>query len=297
MENDFVLDEHLLEKINKFTRKNVTADDVYTFPVVLCDNEIDRDFERFSISALEELSQLFVGKTGIFDHNLKGQNQTARIFDCEVKSDISRIVSSGEPYTCLVAKAYMIRTKKSEDLIAEIEGGIKKEVSVGCSVKSRKCSICKAEQNENPCVHIKGRYYNGNLCSIVLDEANDAYEWSFVAVPAQKNAGVTKTFSEEQSENEVIKGLEDRLSRESEITSKACDLLKREIMALSFICRPIMAVETVKMLTEKMTFQQLEKLYSDLKEQCCQSNNNGNFQLATKVKNTDTCDNKNFKLN
>ena len=43
MENEFTLTEELLEKLNRFTRKPLTADEVYAFPVVLCDNEIDRD--------------------------------------------------------------------------------------------------------------------------------------------------------------------------------------------------------------------------------------------------------------
>ena len=42
----------------------------------------------------------------------------------------------------------MIRTAKSADLIAEIDGGIKKEVSVSCSVKSHICSICGADMKK-----------------------------------------------------------------------------------------------------------------------------------------------------
>ena len=37
-----------LEQINKYTRRELKEDEVYVFPVVLCDNEIDRDGERFS---------------------------------------------------------------------------------------------------------------------------------------------------------------------------------------------------------------------------------------------------------
>ena len=62
---------HDLECINQYTRRPFTEQEVYTFSVVLCDNEIDRDFERFSVEALHTLSQLFLGKTGIFDHNMK----------------------------------------------------------------------------------------------------------------------------------------------------------------------------------------------------------------------------------
>ena len=177
-----------LGKISKFARRELSADEIYVFPVVLCDNEIDRDGERFSISALKKLSELFIGKTGIFDHNPKSLNQTARIFDTEVVSDSSKKTAAGEAYTYLRAEAYMVRTDKNADLIREIDAGIKKEVSVGCTVGKRLCSVC----GKDVCLHKKGRVYNGKMCHTVLEDPTDAYEWSFVAVPAQKNAGVVK---------------------------------------------------------------------------------------------------------
>ena len=42
------------------------------------------------------------------------------------------------------------------------------------------------------CAHKKGEMYGGKLCCTELVEAQDAYEWSFVAVPAQPRAGVLK---------------------------------------------------------------------------------------------------------
>ena len=59
------MEKEILEKINKFTRRAFTADELYVFSVILCDNEVDRDSERFSDNALETLRNLFVGKTGI----------------------------------------------------------------------------------------------------------------------------------------------------------------------------------------------------------------------------------------
>ena len=70
----------ILDKINKFTRREFAADELFAFNVILCDNDIDRDCERFSDNALEQLKALFVGKTGIFDHDASTSNQTARLF-------------------------------------------------------------------------------------------------------------------------------------------------------------------------------------------------------------------------
>ena len=42
-----------LELIGRYTRRPLGAEEVYTFSVRLCDNEIDRDFERFPAQTLE----------------------------------------------------------------------------------------------------------------------------------------------------------------------------------------------------------------------------------------------------
>ena len=121
------MDNEILDKINKFTRRPLSADEVYVFSVVLCDNDIDRDCERFSDEALGELKEKFVGRTGIFDHQPSTANQTARIFETEVEELPDRVTKTGEPYKRLKAGAYMVRTDENRDLIAEIDGGIKRK--------------------------------------------------------------------------------------------------------------------------------------------------------------------------
>ena len=85
-----------LEKINRYTRRAFQEEELYTFSVVLCDNEVDRDMERFTIPALERLGELFLGKTGIFDHAPQAQNQAARIYDCRVECLPERVTCAGE---------------------------------------------------------------------------------------------------------------------------------------------------------------------------------------------------------
>ncbi len=63
----------------------------------LCDNEVDRDFERFDRAALEKLSELFVGRTGIFDHSWSAGGQTARIYRAEVIEEETR-TTAGDKY-------------------------------------------------------------------------------------------------------------------------------------------------------------------------------------------------------
>ena len=188
--------EEELAAIRAFTKGEVRAEDLYTFAVRLCDNEVDRDGERFDRATLTELAELFVGKCGIFDHEWTAQGQTARLYRTEVV-DGEGVTETGEPYCYLKGYAYMLRSEKNAALIAEIEGGIKKEVSVGCSVAHSVCSICGAEAGS--CGHEKGKTYGGKLCCTELKGAVDAYEWSFVAVPAQVRAGVMKRCGGEES--------------------------------------------------------------------------------------------------
>lgn len=190
----------LLEMLNKFTRREMSDEEVYIFGVTLCDNEIDRDNERFSRKALEQMAEKFIGVTGIFDHDPKGGNQTARLFHAEVAEE-DRDCTAGEKYACLKGYAYMVRTASNADLISEIEGGIKKEVSVSCAAERHVCSVCGADRREKPCRHVKGRRYDGVRCYVTLEDISDAYEWSFVAVPAQVCAGVTKKFGENSAED------------------------------------------------------------------------------------------------
>ena len=40
-----------LDLINTYSRRSLSKDEVYIFSVVLCDNEVDREFEKFSKEA------------------------------------------------------------------------------------------------------------------------------------------------------------------------------------------------------------------------------------------------------
>lgn len=205
-----------LELINKLTRRTFSEDEIYAFTVVLCDNDIDRDFERFSDKSLENLAELYIGKTGVLDHNAMSTNQTARIFSCKVENVNGKKNKLKNDYKRLVARAYMPKSEKNKNIILEIDSGIKKEVSIGCAVENKICSICGKNINEEKCAHKKGKKYkvenSFKVCHIVLDNPTDAYEWSFVAVPAQTEAGVIKAFEispkgGEENMDEIIKSL------------------------------------------------------------------------------------------
>ena len=171
-----------LEAINAQAKAQLTAEQVYVFSLRLCDDQPDRDHERFDTAALPGLAKLFIGKTGIVDHRWSADNQIARIFETQVVKE--------EGVSIFKAWAYIRRGNSNDEIIADIEAGIKKEVSVGCAMGRCVCSVCGSEYGT--CGHRKGEYYDGQLCCGILGEPMDAYEFSFVAVPAQPAAGVLK---------------------------------------------------------------------------------------------------------
>lgn len=271
--------EDVMEKISAYSLRPLSPEEVYVFSVILCDNDIDRDYERFDRAGLEKLAQLFLGKTGIFDHNPKSQNQTARIFDCRVMEDPSRVCSDGTAYHYLKASAYIVRSQQNEPLILDIDAGIKKEVSIGCSVEKSICSICGTDAKKSPCAHRKGKTYDGKLCYHILAGPTDAYEWSFVAVPAQRRAGVTKGYRQEAGNclEHLLKSLSfgrevtlspeqsgalgdylDQLKAGAKLGRQYLEDLKKRVRSLALVCEEAGEAAAFSSLVEKMDLEELK---------------------------------------
>lgn len=269
-----------LEKINSFTRREFDADSLYIFSIELCNNDIDRDYEKFSVEALYQLKDKFVGKTGISDHSMKASDQRARIFDTWVEKSDSKKTADGDDFYRLMAKAYMVKNEENMPFITDIDAGIKKEVSVSCSLAKSVCSICGMDKRNGHCGHIGGREYDGKTAYSVLSDVRDAYEFSFVAVPAQREAGVTKAFDiEGENENmtDIMKTLKDcdgsvtltksqvntvlchmdKLSEEAELGREYKKSLTQEVIALCAKAMPDMDLQTFSGVAQVMTTKEL----------------------------------------
>lgn len=210
-----------LELINSFTRKDYTADELYVFEMRAADTRIDRDFERFDRSALEKMAELYAGKTVICDHIPSTHTQCARIFK-------GRVQDTGNGEAELILTAYLPR-EGNDELIGKLDSGIVKEVSVGCAVRKRSCSICGKEFGN--CGHRKGRTYGDKLCGHVLSDVTDVYEVSFCAVPAQPAAGVIKCYkSFTEPDSFLDEAMEDQKSK----TALALGLAAAKIITEEF---------------------------------------------------------------
>lgn len=273
-----------LEQINRYTRRPLTAAEVYAFPLVLCDNEIDRDQEAFTKAALETLAGLFLGKTGLFDHQHTTLHQTARIYHTEVVEHPDRVTRCGEVYCTLNAKAYLVRCPETEGLILSIDGGIRKEVSVSCQITRKTCSIC--EKPAGSCSHRPGQEYGGKPCCIRLDAPSDAYEWSFVAVPAQREAGVTKQHEQSAplrlagntpqelvkgfaqaeevtlsaSQQGVLKDYLEKLEQSAKLGEEYHRSLQKEVRRLAFLADPELEGALMEELFDQLSVSQCKAL-------------------------------------
>lgn len=191
------LDARELALINQYTLREMSAGELFTFKAVACDNEVDRQTEAFNERTLKQMRDLIIGKTVISNHENSAQLQCARIYAARVARDPVKLTSYGEPYAWLEVRCYMPRSPETQAEITAIEAGIRKEMSIRYGVARELCSICGKNFWSTECRHNRGEIYeDGKKCFVIQDDARSVAELSFVAVPAQPAAGVTKGLKE-----------------------------------------------------------------------------------------------------
>lgn len=181
--------EEDLALIARQALRPLAAAEVYTFRLAACNNQVDRDLERFTEATLEDLAKLFVGRPVLLDHKWNAGSQTARVYGASVEG-----MPDVEGGRQLVLRCYMPRLQSNGDTIASIETGLLRECSVGVAMERAICTICGTDRATAWCEHVKGCCYEGKQCCVELDGAADAYEVSLLPVPAQPAAGVVKRY-------------------------------------------------------------------------------------------------------
>lgn len=75
-----------LAKINRFTRRPFTADELYVGQMRLANNAIDRDSERFSEEVIQRFAKTAIRRTLLLDHDKKVRDSAAgKFFDVELE--------------------------------------------------------------------------------------------------------------------------------------------------------------------------------------------------------------------
>ena len=155
-----------------YVRPKYLPKDIFVFKVKLCNNDVDSCYERITISALEQLSQQYLGVTGMID-----DTPICRIFDCRINPVPDKTTQSGDDFFELIAKAYIIRNEQTKHIISKIQSKEISSVNCGFSVVNTMCNICN--RNIHKCTHKPGKTYDGKLCCNELSEVADVYDFSF----------------------------------------------------------------------------------------------------------------------
>lgn len=165
-----------LTHIQKYLRNPVQASDIFVFNIRLCDNKVDRDYERFTISAIRKLETLYVGRSGII--TVGNSTSYPRIFETwtNINKDIEVVAGDHENLCELWGKAFLLRSWNNSDAIAAIQSKRFNRVSVSCSIRQAVCSICGRES----CKHKKGFFYCGREANVLLLDPQDVYEWTIL---------------------------------------------------------------------------------------------------------------------
>lgn len=210
-----------IDLINKHTIVPLKEEDVFTFKIRLCDNEIDRVFDGMTDKFLGEFKEKGSNLTGISNHDWSSNNQVSRLYDTEIITDETKTNKIGEPYKYVLGKAYTL--KRFEEYIEKISAGLLKETSVSFESSGDTCSICGAETVKGedniaicPNGHVMGQMYDDKLAYNVVDNLTDIFEWSLVAVPCQRDSGVvSKSLNKDSDENSVTASNKDVVDKDS----------------------------------------------------------------------------------
>lgn len=205
-----------LAKINMFTRTPKTADEVSVFPVLACNDIIDRDMDRFPPETVAGFAALQgplspIGKSFMVGHDTRGTNgysgmPVGRVFDAAA-------VAEGN-VNWLRTEVYIPNTDQNKSYLENVDFGIYWAVSVGVMLGGAMCSVGEPhEWGWHPYIcskgHEKGQRYDpteeaaglwelaqtddsGVLCWRDLVDPQDFYELSQVYLGAQYMAEFDK---------------------------------------------------------------------------------------------------------
>lgn len=157
------------------------------FEFQAADQEIDRQFERFTPSGLKEMAEIakrdkipFLTE-GDEDHQWRQKNIYGIVFDAYVKNQT------------LVYKVYIPVNERTEDVLESVFNGLYNKLSIGAALDPEKyiCSACTKSLFDRSCPHHPGQIMEDSVPVVgIIKGVKGNYEISGVAVPAQVNSHV-----------------------------------------------------------------------------------------------------------
>ncbi len=180
-----------VKSINRWTRDNIEADRLVSFPVLAIDTAPTRNGIVYSAESQKASVKAWVGKTFLFnssggaDHTLAAASQVGRIYR-------SQLVTTAQGETGTLVWVYSVRgvSQQTDEFIGKIESGILREVSLHVMVEGVNCSICNVAAQDCEKAHQPGQKYGKQTCSLITQGPLEPLEVSAVAVPGSTSARV-----------------------------------------------------------------------------------------------------------
>lgn len=167
--------QDLCDEVNRFSLRPLHPDEFVVFTLDLCHNQVDRHGSRFPDDELEVINRLVPGRPLMERHDLRGSLPKGTFFR-------SMLHISGD-HISVRPSVYVLQLESNRDFIANIEGGIYRETSIGFTFSLPECSICGKDIRR--CIHVPGKQYDSNLCFYWLRGVQEVIEGSVVASGSQ----------------------------------------------------------------------------------------------------------------
>jgi len=194
-------DESQLAKINTFTKRTFTADELYIGQMRLANNCIDRDNERFSEFTLKGFVDTAIRKSVLLDHSRSVKSAIGKFFDCELeKMPLSQAIAEtgaelklpeGMSEVQFMSPWFYIPKKGIEETdLVKLEAGIFDFASIGFKTK------WPVPVNDG----------KGNILFYEYQGAGETREGSLVYLGAQHGASVKSADKDPNNKQEHEEG-------------------------------------------------------------------------------------------
>lgn len=176
----------ILAKINIYTLKPMTPDEVYVRKYLMAHNSVDRDNERFPEALLDDFARTLSGKSFLIGHNRSGPG-VGLFFDAStedltpeqfksITGEDARLPEGVDKVKIVWGWTYLVKAAFNEMMIANIDAGIYRHASIGFKASDIK--------------PVKGQYDNILYWEYV--PPGEALEGSIVWLGAQPGATAQK---------------------------------------------------------------------------------------------------------
>lgn len=182
----------LLAKINKFSLRELTAEEVFARKYLMAHNAVDRDNERFPEKLLDDFARTLPGKSLLDGHN-RASLPIGLFFDANTEDltpqqfttltgEQARLPEGINKVKILWGWVYMLKADFNESMTANIDAGIYRHASIGFKASD--------------ILPIKGEYDNILFWEYV--PPGEALEGSIVWLGAQPGATAQKRYNTEK---------------------------------------------------------------------------------------------------